>query len=131
LKLLLDTHVWLWSVAQPDRLGRSARKAIEAPRSEAWLSPMSVWEFFLLASRGRLRLKSSPERWITDAFARAPLRDAVLTRDVAVESRTLPDSLSDPADRFIAATARVYGLTLVTADERLMSVPGLEVLPSR
>lgn len=131
MKLLLDTHIWVWSVAEPDRLARKARKAIASPSSEIWLSPISVWEFFLLARRGRLRLKSSPERWVADAFEAASLRDAVLTRDVAIESRDLPLSLSDPADRFIAATARVYGLTLVTADERLMNVGGLEVLPSR
>ncbi len=131
MKLLLDTHVWIWSAARPDLLGKRARKAIESPRSEVWLSPISVWELLLLASRGRLRLKTSPEAWIADAFASAPLRDAVLTREVAIESHALPASLADPADRFIAATARVYGLTLVTADERLMRIGGLEVLGSR
>ncbi len=131
MKLLLDTHIWVWSVAEPDRLARRARKAIASSTSEIWLSPISVWEFFLLARRGRLRLKTSPERWVADAFAAASLRDAVLTRDVAIETRDLPLSLSDPADRFIAATARVYGLTLVTADERLMDIAGLKVLPSR
>ena len=131
MKLLLDTHVWVWSVAEPQRLLRRARTAIESPKSEIWLSPISVWELFLLTARGRLRLTSTPERWITETFAAAPLRDAPLTREVAIESRTLPLTLSDPADRFIAATARVYGLTLVTADERLMGIPGLQVLANR
>ncbi len=131
VKLLLDTHVWVWSVVEPDRLARKARRAIASSTSEIWLSPISVWEFFLLALRGRLRLTTSPEKWVEGAFEAAPLRDAVLTRDVAIESRDLPLSLADPADRFIAATARVYGLTLVTADERLMNIGGLEVLPSR
>lgn len=131
MKLLLDTHVWVWSVVEPGRLARRVRTALESPKSEFWLSPISVWELFLLAARGRLRLKSSPERWIADAFASAPLRDAPLTREVAIESRNLPLSLSDPADRFIAATARVYGLRLVTADERLIGLTGLEVLANR
>jgi PIN domain nuclease of toxin-antitoxin system len=131
VKLLLDTHVWVWSVADPDRLARKARRAIESPGGEIWLSPVSVWELLQLARRGKLRLKSSPEKWIADSFAAAPLRDAVLTRDVALETRVLPPSLADPADRFIAATARVYGLTLVTADERLMDLEGLDVLPGR
>ncbi len=131
MKLLLDTHVWVWSVAEPQRLLRRARTAIESPKSEIWLSPISVWEVFLLTARGRLRLTSTPERWITETFAAAPLRDASLTREVAIESRTLPLTLSDPADRFIAATARVYGLTLVTADEGLMGIAGLQVLANR
>ncbi len=131
MKLLLDTHIWVWSVAEPQRLPRRARTAIESPKSEIWISPNSVWEVFRLAARGRLRLTSTPERWVTETFAAAPLRDAPLTREVAIESRTLPPSLSDPADRFIAATARVYGLTLVTADERLTGISGLQVLANR
>jgi PIN domain nuclease of toxin-antitoxin system len=131
VRLLLDTHIWVWSVAEPDRLGRGARKAVESAASEIWLSPISVWEVFLLAQRGRIRLSSAPERWVSESLASAPLRDAPLTREVAMESRRLPASLSDPADRFIAATARTYGLRLVTADERLSSIDGLDVLPGR
>ncbi len=113
---------------EPRRLSRKARSAIGSPKNELWLSPMSVWEFLLLAARGRLRLKVTAERWLEDAFAAAPFRDAALTRQVAIESRLLPASLANPADRFIAATARVYGLTLATADERLFNLEGLDVL---
>ena len=128
MKLLLDTHVWIWSMTEPDRLSRKVSVAIGSPKNELWLSPMSLWEFFLLAGRGRLRLQITPEHWVTNALASAPLQDAALTREVAIESRSLPISLSDPADRFIAATARVYGLTLATADERLLNLPGVDVL---
>ena len=70
-------------------------------------------------------------RWIADVCDAVPLRDAPLTRDVAIESRRLSLGHQDPADRFIAATARVYELTLVTADERLLGVEGLAVLANR
>ncbi len=131
MKLLLDTHIWIWSVAEPERLSKKVAAALETPKNELWLSPISVWELLLLVERGRVELDRAPMRWIEDAFAACPLRDAPLTRDVAIESRLKSLRHEDPADRFIAATARVYELTLVTADERLLDVDGLAVLANR
>jgi PIN domain nuclease of toxin-antitoxin system len=84
-----------------------------------------------LTEQGRVKLDRPVTRWIADVCGAIPLRDAPVTRDVAIESRCVPLPHEDPADRFIAATARVYDLTLVTADERLMGVEGLSVLPNR
>jgi PIN domain nuclease of toxin-antitoxin system len=131
VKLLLDTHIWIWSVASPERLSRKIVASLESSKNDLWLSPISVWELLLLAEKGSVQLDRPPEEWIAAAFAASPLRDAALTRDVAVESRRLPLVHQDPADRFIAATARVYDLTLVTADERLLHAGGLAVLPNR
>ena len=129
MKLLLDTHVWIWSVAVPSRLSRRVTSALTSSRNELWLSPVSVWEALALVEKGSLRVRGSAGEWVESALA-APgaLRDAPLTREVALQSRRLPMQHQDPADRFIAATALVYGLTLVTADERLLAVPGLATL---
>jgi PIN domain nuclease of toxin-antitoxin system len=94
VKLLLDTHVWLWSLLEPARLRRDVAAALSSPDNEKWLSPISVWEALLLGERGRVNLNPDPEM-----------------------------SPHDPADRFIAATARVHELTLVTADQRLLRRP--------
>ncbi len=131
MKLLLDTHIWIWSVAAPERLSRKVASTLESAKAELWLSPISVWELLLLSEKGKIELDRPPERWIADAFASSPLRDAPLNREVAIESRRVRLAHQDPADRFIAATARVYDLTLVTADERLQGVPGVAVLPNR
>ena len=129
MKLLLDTHVWIWSVALPGRLSRRVTAALSSPRNELWLSPVSVWEALVLIEKGNLRVKGPAGAWVDSALsAPGTLRDAPLTREVAMESRKVPLSHQDPADRFIAATAVVYGLTLVTADERLLSVRGLPTL---
>jgi PIN domain nuclease of toxin-antitoxin system len=131
VKLLLDTHIWLWSVAEPKRLARKVAAALESVKNELWLSPISVWELLVLAKKKRVRLDRPAERWAMDACAAAGLRDAPLTRDVVLESRRVALAHEDPADRFLAATAVVYGLTLVTGDQRLLRVEGLPVLANR
>jgi len=131
VKLLLDTHIWIWSVAEPRRLSKRVSAALQAPKNELWLSPISVWELMRLTEEGRVKLDRPVTRWIADVCDTIPLRDAPVTRDVAIESRCVALPHEDPADRFIAATARVYDLTLVTADERMLGVEGLSVLPNR
>lgn len=133
MNLLLDTHVWLWSHLEPERLGKRAREALTDASSRLWLSPISVWEFLLLVERGRLKLArpQKAEDWIDAAFSRAPMVDAPLTREVALRSRSLRLAHEDPADRFLAATADVYELTLVTSDERLLRGKGYRTLACR
>lgn len=133
MNLLLDTHVWLWSHLEPSRIGRKAREAMQDPGARLWLSPISVWEFLILCERGRLKMKerTSPSDWLEAVQSRVPMQDAPLTREVALRSRSLRLAHEDPADRFLAATADVYELTLVTADERLLRGKGYRTLASR
>ncbi len=128
MKLLLDTHVWLWSQLTPGRLSHAAKAKLVSPNHELWISPISVWEVLLLAERGRVRLRPSARAWIETFFAKVPVREAALIRDVALASRDVSMEHDDPADRFLAATARVYDLTLITADERLLRGKGYQVL---
>lgn len=129
MKLLLDTHVWLWALLEPKRLRREALAAIGDATNEKWLSSISVWEALLLAERGRITLEPDPETWVRAQLRRAPIRQLGLDHEVAIQSRRLRTAHEDPADRFIAATARVHELTLVTADRRLLHRPdGFSVL---
>jgi PIN domain nuclease of toxin-antitoxin system len=130
VRLLLDTHIWLWSLLDPDRLGARTRAVLESPGHETWLSPISVWETLMLAARGRIALDPDPETWVRSQLARVPQHEAALTTEVAFASQRLPVGSADPADRFLAASALVYGLTLVTADARLRDIPGVDVLPN-
>jgi PIN domain nuclease of toxin-antitoxin system len=129
VKLLLDTHVWLWALLEPKRLRREALAAIGDATNEKWLSSISVWETLLLAERGRVTLEPDPETWVRAQLRRAPIRQLGLDHEVAIQSRRLRLAHADPADRFIAAAARVHDLTLVTADQRLLHRPdGFSVL---
>ncbi len=128
MKLLLDTHIWLWSLLTPDRLTPRVAAILEARTNEKWLSPVSVWETLVLAERGRLVLEPDPVSWVRQQLVRLPFRHASLTHEVAVQSRLIDLPHADPADRFLAATARVYDLTLVTADEQLLRSKGFSTL---
>lgn len=121
MKLLLDTHIWIWALIEPERLTRRVSALLEDPAHELWLSPISMWETSLLIERNRISVEGTPERWIDAALREFPVRDAVLTREVALSSRRVDLPHRDPADRFIAASAIVYELALVTADVRLLA----------
>ncbi len=127
--LLLDTHIWLWSLLDPDRLGDSARHALQSGENELLLSPISVWEALLLAERGRVVLDTDPLRWLRKAMSVSPVTEAPLTIDVATASRNVDHAHQDPADRFLVATAKVCSLTLVTADTRLLRCSDIDLLP--
>ena len=129
--LLLDTHIWLWSLLEPERLSDPVKRAFQSRENEFRLSSISVWEALLLAERGRVVLAPDPRRWLRKAMSITPIAEAPLTIDVAFASRTVDLKHQDPADRFIVATAKVHGLTLVTADARLLRCRDVEVLPNR
>ncbi len=120
MRLLLDTHIWLWALLEPERLTAEVRAALASPENELWLSPISVWEALLLAERGRLSVPAPAGDWIREMVSAMPRREAPVTHEVAILSREVTLAHQDPADRFLAATARVFDLTLVTADERLL-----------
>ena len=129
--LLLDTHIWLWSLLEPGKLSRRVSQAIESQTNELWLSPVSTWEFFALARRKRIVLNGDPEEWLRRAVAAAPLREATFTNQVAIESGKLELQHKDPADQFIVATARVFDLTLVTADEAILKSRAVRMLANK
>jgi PIN domain nuclease of toxin-antitoxin system len=131
VRLLLDTHIWLWSLADPGKLGRRVKSALTAAGNELWISPISVWEVLVLAERRRIELDAEPRKWVTEAIARTPAEEAALTSEVAIRSREIMTAHRDPADRFLVATALVYDLTLVTADDALAAAKVCPVLKNR
>ena len=129
MKLLLDTHIWLWSLLDPDRLSRRARRELTASANTLGLSPVSVWEALVLAEKGRVLLQPDPWSWTRTALTVRPMHEIPLTFEVAFGSRSIRLGHGDPADRFIAATAMVHDLTLVTADASLLECPDIKALP--
>jgi PIN domain nuclease of toxin-antitoxin system len=131
VKLLLDTHIWLWGLLDPERLTPVVQRALQAHDNELWLSPISVWEALILVERGRLTVKGPVSAWVEEMVQALPRREAPLTHEIAVASRQLKLSHQDPADRDLAATAKVMELTLVTADDRLLRTREYAVLANR
>ena len=120
MKLLLDTHIWIWSLVAPGKLSARVARELANPANDLWLSPITVWETALLLERGRIVVEADPVAWVEQMLRATPAREAPLTHEVAIRSRHIQLSHPDPADRLLAATAQVHELTLVTADERLL-----------
>jgi PIN domain nuclease of toxin-antitoxin system len=129
MRLLLDTHAWLWRLLDPARLSAAAEGAIADRESELFLSPISIWEALVLARKGRLSLRPSPNEWILDALRRSGPSAVPLDHGIAMRSEALDGFAStDPADRFLVATALERDLTLVTADSTMRSFGPLPTL---
>jgi len=131
VKLLLDTHIWLWSALEPQRLTRRVGKALADPANELWLSPVSVGELIVLLRKGRLTLPNDVAAWVAKTMQDLEITEAPLTVEVALAISSINFPHGDPADHFLAASAKVFDLTLVTADERLVNLPGIRVLANR
>lgn len=99
---------------------------LRSSANEFWLSPISVWEALVLNSKGRIRIHGDLEKWLEKATA--ALQEAPLTNEIAFVATRLTLAQQDPADRFLAATAKVLGLTLVTADSALLGLGEIATL---
>lgn len=128
MKLLLDTHIWIWSKLEPKRLGSRATAELSNLNNELWLSPVSVWEALTLMQKGRIRVEN-PFEWVERAAEQ--MREAPLTREIVSTGLAMPLAHADPADRFLAATAKVLKLTLVTADQKLLGLGEIATLANR
>ncbi len=131
MNLLLDTHIWIWSLLDPGHLKPKMAQALQDSSNQLWLSPMSTWELLILVEKGRVRLEDEPIRWVEKVFNKIPFKEAPINHRVAIESRLIDLPHHDPVDRFLAATAIVYNLTLVTADERLIHCRKISVLKNK
>ena len=128
MKVLLDTHIWLWYLLGDERLSANLQKIIASDRNELWLSPISVWETLVLAEKGRLELESEAVTWVKRYLRILDVKEARLTYEIAILSRQLDLSHQDPADRFIAASAIHYNLVLATVDSRLVGLDWLKTI---
>lgn len=120
--IVLDTHAWLWWLAEPSKLSTAARRAIdEAER--IGVCTISAWELATLVRRGRIALDRDVATWVRQAFASPRVAPCAVAPEVAVAAGLLDGDgfPGDPADRFIYATARAHRAPLVTRDEGIRS----------
>lgn len=124
--IVLDTHVLVWWVANPKKLSRKAREAIEkqAEKEEVLVSSISVWEIYMLVKKERVRLTMDVAAWMEKVESLPYLKFVPVDNWIAAKSVMLPgDFHEDPADRMIIATALASGATLVTGDKRIRNYP--------
>lgn len=122
--LLLDTHVWVWSVeGDTSRVGRRTRRLLaRAELQEAIrISPATLFELTALHTLGRVRLARPPELWIRQSLAATGVRLAELSPTIAIDAGSIPrTALADPLDRLLVATARLLQATFLTSDSGIL-----------
>ncbi len=131
MKYLLDTHVWIWWNAAPEKLSKAARAAIEEPKKgdTLLLSAISIWEFAKLVEKGRFRINVDTRMWVEQALDIPRLRIAEISPEIAVHSTELPRPIhDDPADQIILATARIENAVVLTKDRLLLDYPNVKAV---
>ena len=118
MQLLLDTHVFLWLLTEPDRLGGHIG-SLEDPSNELLLSAASSWEIAIKIQLGRLALPDDPKRYVPDRMRAIGAEPLPIEHNHALAVSELPSLHRDPFDRMLVAQARDLRLTIVTADAQI------------
>ena len=129
---LLDTHTWVWSQAEPERLGAAAADLLAAPEEALYLSTVSTLELARLAARGHIEFKGGLSAWLAESLDTLSCTTVEMSHEIAIGAYALPgDFHRDPADRILVATARLHDLTLLTADERILAYRHVQTRDAR
>jgi len=123
LRLLIDTHVFLWLETEPERVAAATQTILEDADNELYLSVVSGWEIAIKYAIGKLALPTAPPVYVPTRIARGGFHELDVTMTHALAVSGLPPHHDDPFDRLLVAQAQVEGLTLVTADERIARYP--------
>ena len=132
MRLLLDTHVWVWAVEDPGKLGRKTRKLLLDPSCERAVCAVSTLEIARLIWSGDMVLQIPLHDWVVKSLADLQADSLPVTHNIAVEAYSIPEPFHrDPADRQIVACARLHDLTVVTADQRILGWKHVAALDAR
>jgi PIN domain nuclease of toxin-antitoxin system len=123
VRILLDTHPFLWSLTSPERLSARAARAIRDEANEVLVSAATAWEIAVKFRLGRLRLPDDPQRFVPDQIAANSFTPIAVMVRHALKVSDLPDIHRDPFDRLLVAQASVEDVALVTADAQIRRYP--------
>lgn len=123
MRVLLDTHTFLWWISDSPKLSDVAREVIADERTRPIFSVVSGWEIAIKAGVGRLEIPASPEKFLTEQLSRNDLEILPIYLRHALRVYELPDHHKDPFDRLLVAQALAENLALVTADPSIASYP--------
>lgn len=130
MRLLLDTHVFLWLNTQPERLGRHL-SLVEDSRNELLFSAVGSWEIAIKHALGRLPLPESPERYVPSRIRAIGATGLAVEHSHALAVASLPSLHRDPFDRLLVAQAKLLDAPILTADPVLAGYPVQTLLVGR
>jgi PIN domain nuclease of toxin-antitoxin system len=99
--------------------------------NEFFISSISFWEFIVLVEKGRITISKPLDEWIRDAIINPNIKEIPIDKKIALKSREINLPHQDPADRFIAATAFIHEMTLITSDRKLEESEEISILSNR
>ena len=130
MKLLLDTHIFLWYITDDPRLTPPIIAIIRDPFNEVYLSVISIWEVIVKCKLGKLYLPQSPDIYIPQQRQRHKIESIPIDEDSVVKLIKLPLLHKDPFDRMLLCQALQYDLTVVSVDEAVRAYSGyISVVP--
>ena len=129
MRLLLDTQVWLWMLAAPERLSRKSRALVVSPDNELLLSAASAWEIAIKYGLGKLQLPEAPAAYIPRLMTRTGITPLPVQHRHALRVADLPLRHRDPFDRLLVAQAQLEELPILTADPSF-KLYEVEVIPA-
>ena len=132
MKLLLDTHVWVWAAEDPRQLGPLLRRLLKDQRNYRAVCAASTLEIARLVWAGDIELQIPLQEWVERSLLDLRADSMPVTDDIAIEAYRLPEPFHrDPADRMLVACARLHELTIATADARILDWPHVSSLDAR
>lgn len=129
MRILVDTHCWLWMVGAPDRLSKKAAGLMRDPRNELLLSAASSWEIAIKHGIGRLELPGGPADVVSDWIRRSGVIPLPILHSHALHVAGLPPYHSDPFDRLLVAQAQLEDVPVLTVDPAFEAYE-IEVIPA-
>ncbi len=119
MRILVDSHCWLWWLFEPERLGERARDAFAEQRDPLYLSAASAWEISIKTALGKLRLPQPAHEFVPRALAEQGMQALPVTLPHALHVERLPALHDDPFDRVLVAQAQLERCVLLTADPQV------------
>ena len=116
MKILLDTHAFLWWITDDQKLSSRAREVISDAENELFFSAASGWEISIKVQLGRLKLPEEPERFIPEQLRMNFIRSLPIQMRHALFVSTLPNHHRDPFDRMLVAQAQLEEMSIISAD---------------
>lgn len=120
MRVLVDTHCWLWALARPEALNVEAAALLSDGETEVVLSAASVWEIAIKSTIGKLRVSGIDEESLFDIIDDQPLTHLPILHSHARHVASLPPHHGDPFDRLLIAQAQMENLPVVTADDQFL-----------
>ncbi len=124
MRILLDTHVWIWTQETPERLGAKTASLIQDTANTLLVSTVSTLELAQLLHRGRISMQGDLQTWVRRSLDNLGAETVEITHQIAILAYGLAGKMHpDPADRVLIASASIHNAHLLTADERILAYP--------